>query len=100
MPVHNHGTEEGKGLACRELMVNGELLKGECLRQPGDLRTRIADAVLSLGFSCSDADYMADAVIRELETGLSFSERMTVWALLRPDCITTGEIEINEADDE
>jgi len=32
MPVHNHGTEEGEGLACRELWVNGEL-KGACLRE-------------------------------------------------------------------
>ena len=40
---------------------------------------------------------LADAVIRELETGMSFSERMTLWALLRPDCITTGEIAINKA---
>ena len=32
MTVHNHGTEEGKGLACRESMVNGEL-KGECMSE-------------------------------------------------------------------
>ena len=86
MPVHNHGTEEGKGLACRELMVNGEL-KGECLRQPGDLRTRIAaalkDGLKSHGGYYSersyegvqfvvldgnyDIDYLADAVISELK---------------------------------
>lgn len=29
--VHNHGTEEGEGLACREVLVDGEL-KGACLR--------------------------------------------------------------------
>lgn len=28
--VHNHGTEEGEGLACRETVVDGKL-KGECL---------------------------------------------------------------------
>jgi hypothetical protein len=31
--VHNHGTEEGDGLACRELLIDGDL-KGECLRTP------------------------------------------------------------------
>ena len=32
MAVHNHGTEEGEGLACREMLVDGEL-KGACLRE-------------------------------------------------------------------
>lgn len=30
--VHNHGTEDGEGLACREVLVDGEL-KGACLRE-------------------------------------------------------------------
>ena len=29
MSVHNHGTEEGDGLACREVRIDGSL-KGEC----------------------------------------------------------------------
>lgn len=45
MAVHNHGTEEGAGLACRETHVDGAL-RGECLAddlpgepvEPGDLR--------------------------------------------------------------
>ena len=52
------------------------------------------------GSSAEHDLHVADAVILELETGLSFSERMTLWALLRPDCIITGEIEINTANDE
>jgi hypothetical protein len=40
--VHNHGTEEGRGLSCRESMVNGEL-KGECMSD--SLRDRIAKAI-------------------------------------------------------
>lgn len=35
MAVHNHGTEEGEGLACREVLVDGEL-KGACLRQDAE----------------------------------------------------------------
>lgn len=30
MTVHNHGTEEGQGLGCRESLVDGKLV-GECL---------------------------------------------------------------------
>ena len=28
--VHNHGSEDGLGLACRELKINGQLV-GECM---------------------------------------------------------------------
>jgi hypothetical protein len=35
VPVHNHGTEEGEGLACREVLVDGEL-KGACLREQAE----------------------------------------------------------------
>lgn len=31
--VHNHGTEDGPGLACRELLVDGSL-RGSCLDDP------------------------------------------------------------------
>lgn len=41
--VHNHGTEQGDGLSCRERLVGGQL-RGECYWK------------------------QADAVIRELET--------------------------------
>ena len=59
MTVHNHGTEEGKGLACRESVVNGEL-KGECMTD--DLRARIA-AVLGANSHMSRElqDHLADA---------------------------------------
>lgn len=30
--VHNHGTEEGPGLACRERRINGRLV-GDCIRK-------------------------------------------------------------------
>lgn len=30
MEVHNHGTEEGKGLACRESKIGGRLV-GQCM---------------------------------------------------------------------
>jgi hypothetical protein len=87
MPVHNHGTEEGKGLACRERMVNGEL-KGECMSD--SLRDRIAavqaqhhhwDYAGDLTCACGEsfgketgwevavqewAEHVADAVIAEL----------------------------------
>lgn len=33
--VHNHGPEEGKGLACRERRVNGRLV-GECVAGEGE----------------------------------------------------------------
>ena len=70
MPVHNHGTEEGKGLACRETLVNGKL-KGECLRQPEDLRARIGRivraAVDSREVCYPVALEVADAVIRDLD---------------------------------
>jgi hypothetical protein len=68
MAVHNHGTEEGEGLACREVLVNGEL-KGACLRSD-DLRTRIAKVLLqnhptSL-LSHDEAHDAADALILQL----------------------------------
>ena len=70
MPVHNHGTEEGKGLACRETLVNGKL-KGECLRQPEDLRARIGRivraAVDSREVCYPVALEVADAVLAELD---------------------------------
>jgi hypothetical protein len=33
MPVHNHGTEDGPGLACRETRQPDGSLKGECLNE-------------------------------------------------------------------
>ena len=79
MAVHNHGTEEGKGLACRESMVSGEL-KGECMSESQNptgldvgltLRDRIA-AVLSQ-HDVNLPDKVADAVIRAL--GLTREKR-------------------------
>lgn len=34
MTVHNHGTEEGRGLNCGELRLPDGSLKGECLINP------------------------------------------------------------------
>lgn len=34
MEVHNHGTEEGRGLACRESKIGGKLV-GECMNVTG-----------------------------------------------------------------
>lgn len=68
MAVHNHGSEEGSGLSCREVLVNGEL-KGECLRtgMADDLRTRIAnDCCSGYGLKEHERFDIADAVIREL----------------------------------
>ena len=71
MAVHNHGTEEGEGLACREVLVNGEL-KGACLRSD-NLRDRIAAVVFKTRVNQGDpivemvdCNGIADAVIREL----------------------------------
>ena len=48
--VHDHGTEEGKGLSCRERMINGKL-KGECMTEltPEKLR-EAADVVAAYAF--------------------------------------------------
>ena len=56
MTVHNHGTEEGKGLSCRERIVNGEL-KGECMIEltPEKLR-EAADVVEAFNYRCGRLD--------------------------------------------
>jgi hypothetical protein len=73
--VHNHGTEEGKGLSCREIMVDGKL-RGECMDQSdssdpvgqsADLRTRIAAVIHKHNVSEYDTYLgMADVVIEAL----------------------------------
>jgi hypothetical protein len=40
--VHNHGTEEGEGLACPELRLPSGRLKGKCLLQEDVLRGDIS----------------------------------------------------------
>jgi hypothetical protein len=71
MTVHNHGTEEGKGLACRERMVNGTL-KGECMTDD-NLRDRIAAVLIEAAefrgvyqLHNPDMRFLADAVIEAL----------------------------------
>ena len=49
MTVHNHGTEEGKGLSCRERIVNGEL-KGECMTELTPEKLRDAAEVVDAYF--------------------------------------------------
>jgi hypothetical protein len=43
--VHNHGSEQGDGLACRERLVDGQL-RGDCYWKQADAVIRELDGVL------------------------------------------------------
>ena len=44
-PVHNHGTEEGDGLACREQIIGG-LLRGACMPDLESTASETEDAAM------------------------------------------------------
>lgn len=57
MSVHNHGTEDGPGLACRERIISGKL-KGDCMGielTPEKLR-EAANVVEEYNIRCKGTD--------------------------------------------
>jgi hypothetical protein len=43
MPVHNHGTEEGAGLACREFRLSNGSIQGACMMSPEERMAGIVE---------------------------------------------------------
>lgn len=82
MTVHNHGSEEGEGLACAELRLPDGSLKGACLMNDSkkiDVRENVLDHVFKL-FSedlkicgCGDPHSAYDLIRDLLELAPIFS---------------------------
>ena len=54
MTVHNHGTEEGKGLACHEQMIDGKL-RGECMTAPVPSNPTLREQAFAIALSAVKA---------------------------------------------
>lgn len=76
MTVHNHGTEEGAGLACREIRLHGGL-KGECMLDPVlmEVLGQLGDAFYHVRESKGLTQKEAAARIGNTQSKLSYLER-------------------------